>query len=102
MDYNWEYIYTITDKSNQRIVQSAIRYAQAPTEEKIKEKISRDIRTELTLKTSGTRWNTLKQHQNTIYCRKETKNFSILAKIKLIQNKEKPCSTPMMLECNAS
>ena len=48
MDYNWEYIYTITDKSNQRIVQSAIRYAQAPTEEKIKEKISRDIRTELT------------------------------------------------------
>ena len=102
MDYNWEYVYTITDKSTQQIIQSAIKHTQAPTEAKLKENISKSIPKEITARTSKTRWHTVKQHRDTIYCRKENKDFSILAKIKLIQNKEKPCSTPMMLECNAS
>ena len=102
MDYNWEYIYTITDKSTQQIIQSAIKYTQAPTEPKLKEIISRDIRKKINTHTRTTRWKTLKNHNNIIYCKKENSMYSILAKIKLIQNKEKPCLTPMMLECNAS
>ena len=100
----WIYTYTVREKASNNVIHSKLKYVEAPSESKIKESISRDIRKVINTRSRTVRWKTIRNHNNVIYCKKENSMYSILAKIKLLQppRKEDSCLTPQMLECNAS